>query len=53
VRRRIEEAVKKDALLDLLRWIFTDGQKECPSLAYAPLPEAIVQKQLDLIRTMK
>jgi phosphate transport system substrate-binding protein len=53
VPRRIEDPAKKRALLDLLRWMLTDGQKECPSLAYSPLPEAIVEKQLELVQSMK
>jgi phosphate ABC transporter phosphate-binding protein len=40
------DAKKAAALKDLLRWMLTDGQKECAGLGYVPLPKSVSQKQL-------
>lgn len=37
---------KRTALLELLRWILTSGQKECSALGYSPLPRPIAESQL-------
>lgn len=42
-----EDRNKRDALLDLIRWILTDGQKSCSALGYAPLPAEIIKRELD------
>ncbi len=46
----IEDAAKKQALHELLRWILTTGQKECSSLGYAPLPAEVAARQLDFLQ---
>jgi len=35
------------ALLELIRWILTSGQKDCSALGYAPLPPDIAKHGLD------
>jgi phosphate transport system substrate-binding protein len=32
-------------MVDFLKWALTDGQKDAAPLGYAPLPEAVVQKE--------
>jgi phosphate ABC transporter phosphate-binding protein len=34
------------ALLNFLRWMLTAGQRQCASLAYAPLPKALADAEL-------
>ncbi len=34
------------ALLNFLRWMLTAGQRQCASLAYAPLPKALAEAEL-------
>lgn len=43
---QIPDAKKAAALKGFLRWMLADGQKECASLAFAPLPAAVVAKEL-------
>lgn len=44
---------QKAAMNELLRWILTDGQKECSELGYAPLPREIVNRELNALATQK
>ena len=46
----IADPAKKSALSDLLRWVLTDGQRQCSALGYSPLPKEIVSQGLELIR---
>ncbi len=49
----IKDAAKKKAITEFLKWMLADGQKEAQGLNYAPLPKAVVDKevkQLALIR---
>ena len=41
-----EDAAKKAALRDLLRWMLTEGQKQCEGLGYAPLPGGLANREL-------
>lgn len=53
VPRHIEDAQRRQAIVDLLRWCLTEGQKEAAALDYAPLPRAVAAaelKQLELLR---
>lgn len=45
------DTAKKQALIELLRWILTSGQQECSSLGYAPLPRQIAAQQLELLNS--
>jgi len=40
-------------LVAFLRWAITEGQKISPSLDYAPLPESVQQRELQLLDTIK
>jgi len=44
---------KKAALLELLEWVLTSGQKECSALGYAPLPREIASRELQLLSNTK
>ena len=44
---------KRSALLELLRWVLTSGQKECSALGYAPLPREIANRQLEVLHRFK
>jgi phosphate transport system substrate-binding protein len=40
-----KDAAKKKAVVSFLTWMLTEGQKDCASLSYAPLPKTIVVKE--------
>jgi phosphate transport system substrate-binding protein len=40
-------------LVGFLKWAITEGQKISPSLDYAPLPENVQQRELQLLETIK
>ncbi|HEY6333028.1 MAG TPA: phosphate ABC transporter substrate-binding protein PstS, partial [Blastocatellia bacterium] len=46
-------AGKKDektrAMVDLLKWVLTAGQKQCSGLGYAPLPEAVAAREIQAL----
>jgi phosphate ABC transporter phosphate-binding protein len=46
---KIDDAGKKTALIALLQWILTSGQRECSSLGYAPLPREVADHQLQIV----
>lgn len=46
---QIQDAVKRDAIKDFLKWMLNDGQKYCESLSYAKLPAPVVTKELKAI----
>jgi phosphate transport system substrate-binding protein len=39
---KIPDAKKKAAIVAFLKWMLTDGQKDCASLSYSPLPKNVV-----------
>ena len=39
-------------LVEFLKWAVTQGQKLTPALSYAPLPEAVQQRELKLLETI-
>lgn len=50
---KIEDSKKKAAIVDFLKWMLADGQKDCASLSYSPLPKNVVameQKQISQIQ---
>jgi phosphate transport system substrate-binding protein len=53
VPREIEDAGKRSALHETLRWILTAGQKQCSMLGYAPLPPAMAQSELQALEATK
>ncbi len=44
---------KQAAIAAFLHWMLTAGQKQCESLGYAPLPRAIVARELDAVNQLK
>lgn len=46
---RIPDANKANAIKAFLQWMLTDGQKMTSELAYAPLPEEVVSKEMKQI----
>ena len=48
----IPDSPKRAALVELVRWILTSGQKECSSLGYAPLPREMADDQLRRLDTV-
>jgi phosphate transport system substrate-binding protein len=47
------DPVRKRALVTMLRWALTKGQSECAPLGYAPLPRAVVQKELQQVALIR
>lgn len=50
---KIDNASKKTAIVEFLKWMLTAGQQDCAMLDYAPLPQPVVakeQKQISLIK---
>ena len=41
----IEDAAKRDAIKDFLKWMLTEGQKYTEGLTYAPLPKPVIEKE--------
>jgi len=50
VPARWPNVTKGRIIADFLRWMVTDGQAFTEPLSYAPLPKAVVQKELDAIK---
>ncbi len=48
----IKSEAKAKNVLDLVKWIITDGQQYSESLNYAKLPQSVVQKAQDLLKTV-
>jgi phosphate transport system substrate-binding protein len=46
VPRQVDDAGRKSALEEMLRWALTSGQKACSALGYVPLPKDLAQKEL-------
>jgi phosphate transport system substrate-binding protein len=49
----IKDATKKAAITGFLQWMMTTGQKDCEGLSYAPLPKAVVAKEMKQIGMVK
>ena len=50
---KFENATKKNAIQQFLKWMLADGQKFAAGLSYAPLPKSVVakeEKQIGLIQ---
>jgi phosphate transport system substrate-binding protein len=48
----VKSEEKAKAVLDLVKWIIQDGQQYSEALEYAKLPESVVKKSLDLLKTV-
>jgi phosphate transport system substrate-binding protein len=53
VRKTNPDAAKQAGIADVLRWMLTSGQKQCSSLGYAPLPRALADSELELLKSLK
>jgi len=49
VPAKIQDAAKRDAIKNFLKWMMTDGQEYNEALAYARLPKPVVAKELKAI----
>jgi phosphate transport system substrate-binding protein len=49
VPAKIQDSAKRKILTDFLRWMLQDGQKLAEPLGYAPLPKAVVGKEVKTI----
>ncbi|MBM4193385.1 MAG: phosphate ABC transporter substrate-binding protein PstS [Gemmatimonadetes bacterium] len=47
------EPAKQRAITDFLKWMLADGQKLAEPLGYAPLPKAVVTKELQQLSKLK
>jgi phosphate transport system substrate-binding protein len=47
-----KDAAKGKALVNLLQWAMKDGQKMGPPLGYAPLPPAVAEMSLNLVKSI-
>ena len=50
VYKQQTDHAKGQAIVNFLKWALADGQKDAPPLNYAPLPQAVVTKELEAIR---
>ncbi len=41
------------AMVDFMKWALTDGQQYCADLGYAPLPDAVVQQEMQALGTIQ
>jgi phosphate transport system substrate-binding protein len=53
IPNKIDNAVKKKAIVDFLNWMVTTGQADAPGLSYAPLPKSVIDKELKQIALIK
>lgn len=53
VYQQQKDADNGKKLIAFLKWAVTDGQKLSPALDYAPLPEEIQKRELDLLNTIQ
>jgi phosphate transport system substrate-binding protein len=49
----IKDPAKKKAITGFLTWMLADGQKDAPSLSYAPLPPAVAEKEKKQLALIK
>ncbi|HKE22810.1 MAG TPA: phosphate ABC transporter substrate-binding protein PstS [Bryobacteraceae bacterium] len=50
---KIQDAAKRKAIVDFVRWALTDGQAMTQELAYGRLPQRIVSRELTVISTIQ
>jgi len=53
IPQQSKDPAKGKILADFLNWMVSDGQKLTSALAYAPLPDNVVAKVRDTIKTVK
>jgi len=50
---KIDNAIKKKAISDFLKWMLTTGQADAQGMSYAPLPKEVVAKEDKQIALIK
>lgn len=45
----IQDPAKRDSIKDFLHWMLTDGQKSVAQLSYAPLPQPVIDMEMQQI----
>jgi len=50
---KIENATKKKAITEFLKWMLTAGQQDAQPMSYAPLPKSVVSKEEKQIALIK
>ena len=53
VQESPSDKAKSKALVDLIRWALTDGQKFAPELGYAPLPKEVVALEMETLKRVR
>ncbi|MFM2126474.1 MAG: hypothetical protein RL328_2925, partial [Acidobacteriota bacterium] len=53
IPQTIQDAGKKQVIVEFLQWMLTTGQGMAPSLQYAPLPAAVIAKEQAAIAQIK
>jgi phosphate ABC transporter phosphate-binding protein len=49
VPREMAAGDKKTAVVELMRWALTSGQKACSALGYVPLPKELAERELGMV----
>jgi phosphate transport system substrate-binding protein len=47
------DKVRGKTMVEFLKWALADGQKFAPSLGYAPLPQPVIEKELQALATVQ
>jgi phosphate transport system substrate-binding protein len=50
---KIDDATKRKAITDFLKWMVTAGQKDAEPMSYAPLPKPVATKEEKQIALIK
>ena len=53
IPEKIPDQAKKQAIVDFLHWMLTDGQTMTEALSYAPLPKPVVEKEEQAINKIQ
>jgi phosphate transport system substrate-binding protein len=53
IPQQSQDTAKGKILADFLNWMVTDGQKMTNALSYSALPDSVVQKEKEAIKTVK
>jgi phosphate transport system substrate-binding protein len=53
IPKKIPDQAKKQAIVDFLHWMLTEGQTMTAALSYAPLPKPVVEKEEQAINSIQ
>ena len=53
IPKQWKDSTKQKAVVDFLNWMLEQGQGMVTQLNYAPLPDAVKQKEMDAIKAIK